>query len=230
MDDLGALRRLATASVALAIVIAVPASLAFYGAFGWDLAAGTFGEPSAILGRGPEAAALLRWGAIGDMFFSYLLLVPLVLFLHRRLRPIKPWLADVGTVGGLAYIFVGGAGAAILATVGPPLVEAYATADAAGREQIQTAFDMLRNIVFFGLWQLIDPITAGAWVASTGWLLLVERPIVGRLLVPLGVGVVSMSTMSMFNFHSIALLGAGLVVVLVVWVGWVAVDRRASFS
>ena len=223
MSDLDSMRRLALYSIALAIVLSVPSSLAFFAAFGGDVEAAIFGEPAAILGWGASAAALLRWGAILDMFYSYLLIVPLALFLHRRLRPIKPWLADIGTIGALAYIFVGAAGAAILATVGSSLVEAYGTAEPADQAAIATAFDVLRNIVYFGLWQMLDAITAGIWIASVGWLLLAQRPLVGRFLVVLGVGLMGLSGLTMIGIHSLAALLAGVAVILLVWLAWVVI-------
>jgi hypothetical protein len=225
MSDPDSLRRLAVAGVLLAIVISVPSSLAFAAAFGWDLEATIFGEPSAILGRGPEAAALLRWGAVGDMFYSYLLLVPLAMFLHRRLRPNRPWLADLGTLAGLAYIFVGGAAAAVLAIYGSSLVEAYSTAAPADQPGIATSFELVRNVVFFALWQMLDALTLGMWILSVGVLLLDQRRVVSRLLVVLGVALLAASLMSMTGVHSIAFIGIGLLVALVVWVGWAALDR-----
>jgi len=229
VSDLDSLRRLALYSTGLAILLSVPSSWAFFVAFGGDVEAAVFGEPAAILGGGASAAALLRWGAILDMFYSYLLLVPLALYLHRRLRPIKPWLADLGTIGALAYIVVGATGAAILATVGSSLVEAHAVADPAQRVAIATSFDVLRNIVYFGMWQMLDPITAGVWVLSVGWLLLTEHPLVGRLLVVLGVGLMGLSVTTMLGIHSLALLLAGVALILLIWLGW-AVAARARRS
>jgi hypothetical protein len=225
VSDLDSLRRLAIYSTALAIILSVPSSLAFFAAFGGDVEAAIFGEPAAILDRGASAAALLRWAAILDMFYSYLLIVPLALFLHRRLRSIKPWLADIGTIGALAYIFVGAAGAAILATVGSSLIEAYGTAAPADQAAIATAFDVLRNIVYFGLWQTLDPITAGIWVCSVGWLLLAQRPFVGRFLVVLGVGLMGLSATTMLEIHSLSTLLAGVALILLVWLGWVVAGR-----
>ena len=225
MSDLDSLRRLAIYSIALAIVLSVPSSLAFFAAFGGDVEGAIFGEPAAILGGGASAAALLRWGAILDMFYSYLLIAPLALFLHRRLRPIKPWLADIGTIGALAYIFVGAAGAAILATVGSSLVEAYGAAAPADRAAIATAFDVLRNTVYFGLWQMLNPITAGIWISSVGWLVLAQRPIVGRFLVVLGVGLMCLSGTTMLGIHSLTVLLVGVAVILLVWLAWVVAAR-----
>ena len=227
MSDLDSLRRVAIAGSILALIISVPASLAFFAAFGWSVDA-FFGAPSAILDGGHSAALLLRWGAIGDMFYSYVLVVPLALFLHRRLRPNRPWLADLGTVAGLAYCIVGGAGAAILATVGSTLVDAYSTAAVADRAAIAISFDALRNLVFLGLWQMLDAITLGTWIASIGVLLLSERRIISRLLVALGVALYAASAMTMLGLSSLILVAGGLGVALVAWVAWVLFDRRRA--
>ena len=227
MSDIAALRRVAVIGVVLAVVVGVLSTLAFFAAFGWDVTAAAFGDPAAIIDGGPEAAALLRWGAIGDMFYSYLLLAPLALYLHRLLRPRKPWLADLGTLGAFAYIFVGACGAAILATVGPSLIEAYATAGPTDRPAILISFELLRNAVFFGLWQTLDPLTLGTWVASVGWLLRPERGALGRFLVVAGGGLAAASLMTVLGIHSITVLGAGGLLIVLVWVGWGIVGRAA---
>jgi hypothetical protein len=159
------------------------------------------------------------------MFDFYLLLVPLALFLHRRLRDRRPWLADLGLAGALAYIFIGGAAAAILATAGSSLIEAYAAAALADRLAIAASFGLLRDALYFGVWQTLDPITAGTWILSVGWLLLVDRPVLGRLLVVVGISLWALALMTMLDIHSLAVVGAILVVVLVLWLGWVAIDR-----
>jgi hypothetical protein len=224
MSDLDSLRRLATWSVLLAVVMSVPSTLALIAAFGWNVEAMLFGDPGAILGGGASSAALLRWGAIGDMFYSYLLLVPLALFLHQRLRPLKPWVADIGTAGAFAYIFVGAAGAAILGTVGPSLIDAYAAAAAGDRGAIAISFGVLRDTTF-ALWQVLDPITAGTWVLSVGWLLPPERRRVGRFLIILAGGLFAFSLMTMLGIHSLTGLLALVAAIVLVWAAWVVLDR-----
>lgn len=225
-DD--SLRRLAIGASVLAVVIAPLSTLAFLAAFGWSLEGGLFGEPSAILGRGASAGTFLRWGAVGDMLYSYVLLVPLALYLHQRLRPRMPWLADLGTVAGLAYIFVGGAGAAILAVAGSALVDAYSTAAAADQFAIATSFDVVRRVVFLALWQTLDAITLGTWLLSVGWLIRTERRMVGRLLVVAGFGLFGASLMTMLGMSSVALIAAGAVVVMLAWAAWLILDRRPA--
>jgi hypothetical protein len=226
VTDLEALRRLALTGVLLALAVAIASTLAAFAAFGWDLEATLFGHPQAILGRGQDAALLFRWAYLGDMFWSYLLLVPLALFLHRRLRDRRPWLADIGLAAGLAYIFLGGAGAAILATAGSSLIEAYSTAAPANQHAIATSFELVRDVVYFALWQTLDAITLGTWVFSVGWLLFADSPLVGRLLVVLGVAGWTAALMTMLDIHSAAVIGGGLAVAMAVWLGWVVIDRQ----
>ena len=225
MTDLNALRRLAVIGVLLAIPIAIVSTLAALAAFGWDIEAAAFGHPEAILGRGRDAALLFRWAFLGDMFYSYLLLVPLALFLHRGLRERRPWLADLGLIGALAYILLGGAGAVILATAGSTLIEAYAAAAPADRPAIATSYELVRDIVYFALWQTLDAITAGMWMFSLGWLLLADRPLIGRLLVMLGAAAWALAVMTMLDIHSLAVIGAVLLLALAASLGWVVIDR-----
>jgi hypothetical protein len=228
MTDLDALRRAALVGVALAVVIGLVATPIYMAAFGWDLDAATFVRPEAALERGLDAVVLWRWGFIGDMLFSYLLLTPLALFLHRRFRDRRPWLADLGLISALSYILIGGASAAILAHSGSSLIEAYHSA-APGIDQaaILTSFHLLRDAFVFGVWQTLDGLTAGTWLVSTGLLLLVDRGLIGRLLIMLGLwawAFVAMTTIS--GIHSLALLGGGLTVALAIWILWFALGRR----
>ncbi len=223
-DELG-LRRPAIVGVLLAGVVAVPASIAFIAAFGWDLEAAISGNPSGIIDGGPTAAALFRWGAIGDMFYSYLLLVPLALYLNVRLRPRKPWLADLGALGAFAYIFVGAAGAAILASSGPPLIEAYATAGPSERVAILSSFETLRNIVFLGLWQTLDVITLGVWILSVGWLIRPHRRALSALLVALGLGTMTVSVLTPLGLPGLIKVGVAWGLPGLGWAAWFIADR-----
>jgi len=90
---------------------------------------------------------------------------------------------------------------------------------------IAASFGLLRDALYFGVWQTLDAITAGTWIFSVGWLLLVDRPVLGRLLVVVGISLWALALMTMLDIHSLAVVGASLVAVLVVWLGWVVIDR-----
>jgi hypothetical protein len=230
MTDLDALRRAAIVGVALAVVVGIVATPTYLAAFGWDLEAAVFVHPEAVLGRGQATAVLWRWGFLGDMLFSYLLLLPLALFSHRRVRERRPWLADVGLAGALAYIFIGGAAAGILAQAGSSLIEAYDAADAAQRSSILTSFHLLRDAFVFGVWQTLDALTAGTWAFSIGWLLLTDRPLVGRLLVVLGAWAGVFAFVTMAGIHSLAVLGGGFAAAAAAWTLWAALQRARPGS
>ena len=63
-----------------------------------------------------------------------------------------------------------------------------------------------------------------------GWVLLSDRPRLGRLLVVLAAGLWVLALMTMLGVHSLAVLGAIVVGVLVVWLGWSLLDRRRPAS
>ena len=224
------LRRLAIAGVGLALVVAVPASVALVAAFGWDVEAllSTGSDLRAIVAGGHSAAVLLHWGALGDMLYSYVLLVPLALYLHSRFRERGPWLADLGTVAAFAYIFVGGAGAAILAFGGPSLIDAYASALAPERVPILASFSELRDIVVFGLWQTLDPITLGVWILSVGWLIRPERRATGVLLVVLGLGTASVSALTALGTPGLAKVALGWGLPVLGWALWFIAARATG--
>jgi hypothetical protein len=227
MSDLDVRRRLAVLATLLAVLISVPSSLAFVAPYRFDLDA-VLTDPGSIVDGGAGAAALFHWGAIGDMLYSYVLLVPLALYLHGLLRPRKPWLADLGTLGALAYIVVGASGAVMLASAGASLIEAYATAAAPDQFAISTSFHALANLVFFGLWQTLDPIGLGTWLLSVGWLIRPDRRALGMLLVVFGVGLLAASVRTMLGLTGLNVLVGGVLVLVLAWALWVAIDRAGQ--
>jgi hypothetical protein len=230
MSDLDQLRRVAIAGVVLAIVVGAISVVLGLLALDWNLEALVFGDPDATLRAGPDGAMLWRWSMQLDIFYSYILLVPLALYGHRRLRPRRPWLADIGLIGALLYIGFGGAAAAILAVAGSSLIEGYAAAEPPDQAAIETSFRLLRDAFYFGIWQTLDAITAGTWVLTSGVLLLSERRALGRLLVLAGVGFWVLALMTMSGVHSLAVLAGIALGVLVLWLAWLAFanPRRAK--
>jgi hypothetical protein len=122
-------------------------------------------EPGLLIRVGPDEAGFLRWAYLADMLSYYLLLVPVILAVRRE-RPGPA--ADVGAVGGLAYVVAGGSGAALLATISPPLIEAFAQADPAVRDTAQTTFTALTEGIQHGVWQSFDAIAVGVWALVAG--------------------------------------------------------------
>lgn len=223
--DLDELRRVAIAGVVLAIPIGAVSIVLGLLAVDWNVEALVFGDPPSVLRAGSEGAQLWRWSMLLDVFYSYILLVPLALYGHRRLRPRRPWLADVGLIGALLYIGLGGASAAILGIAGSALIEAHASAAPADQPAIETSFRLLRDALYFAIWQGLDGITAGVWAMSSGMLLLVDRLLMGRLLLLLGAGLWAMALMTAVGVHSLVVLAAIVVAVLGLWAAWLLARR-----
>ncbi|CAN5570552.1 hypothetical protein BH23CHL7_BH23CHL7_10290 [soil metagenome] len=205
MSDLAGLRRVALGALILAAFVGAVSI-----ALGWlavgDLEALAFGHVDTILRAGPQGALLWRWSMFLDIFYSYLLLVPIALYGHRLLRDRKPWLADLGLFAAVAYIALGAASASALAIAGSGMIEAYSTAAEAERLAIIASFTLLRDVFYYGIWQTLDPITAGSWMIAYGWLLLADRPRLGRLLVTVGAGCWTLALMTVLEVHSLAAL------------------------
>jgi hypothetical protein len=92
MTDLDALRRLAIIGAALAVILGVVGVVVALAAFDGDRDAFAF-RPETILGRGPDTALLWRWAMLSDMFYSYLLLVPLALRSQTAGSPLRRLIA-----------------------------------------------------------------------------------------------------------------------------------------
>lgn len=171
------------------LVAAVFAIASIPTSFAWiapDLST-AFTDPAAGLRSGPGRETVARISMLLDMLGYYLLLVPIALYLRAWLRPRSPGLADVATVGGLAYALIGACGAAILAMAAPYLLETYAVADSARREAIEVVYPTLMKAVQHGLWMTLDPILAGVWWLGIGSLLITQQRILGWFTAILGV-------------------------------------------
>jgi len=97
------------------------------------------------------------------------------------LRPRDPVLADLATLAAIGYTLAGGTAAAVLAMVGPMLMEQYASATGVERATIGALFALLFEGVWRSVWQLFDGILLGAWWLGIGLLLRRDHPLVSRI-------------------------------------------------
>lgn len=209
------------------LVLSIGASLLVPGAYGFDMQA--LAHPGSIVDDGQGVADVLRWGALLDMV-SYLPLAVVVVYVHYRLRDRNPLLVGVMTAGGLAYVLIGSLAGALLASVGPPLIEGYAEATAAGQEAARVSLESIGNATFVGLWGTLELIGIGAWFLGVGWLLWSEWRPFAALSILAGVGTLSASLRTGLTGRTIvdvdgpldlAILGAA--GCLVLWEMWLAV-------
>jgi hypothetical protein len=162
-------RRPVVAAAALAsLVLGMAASILLPTAYGFDIQA--LAHPGSIVDKGQGVAQLLRWGAILDMA-SYLPMAVVVVYFHSRLRARNPELVTLLTACGLAYVLIGSVAGVLLATVGPPLIEGYATASAGAQDAARVTLEALANAALVGLWGTLELIFFGCWFIGIGWLI-----------------------------------------------------------
>ena len=164
----------------VAIVVGMTSNLLFLAAFQFRL--DWFLEPRRMLGAGATSAELLRWAAALDLIGYYLASAVLAYVLWRRLRPRNPVLADLATLAALAYSLAGGAGAAVLALVGPMLMSDFTAAgNPTEQAMIAAQFGLLFEVVWRSIWQFLDGILIAAWWLGIGLLVRHDYPGLSRL-------------------------------------------------
>ena len=184
-----------------------------------------FSNPVHMLSAGAGGASLLRWGMILDMLGFYLPLLPIALFLWQWLKPKSPNWARFYTLCGLGYVFIGAIGAAILAAVYPPLINAYTQASAQQRAVLETVFDTITNMVVWGMWNILEVLLAGAWFLGIGLLLHSERRIFSIVSIVLGISALLDSAGMMLSIQALADLGLYVYLVLApIWALWLGID------
>src|SRR5437763_12149206 len=176
----------------LVAVTSILAALLAFGSIGFlvvvlGVNTDPFSNLTSILGIGANGASLFRWGMILDLFGYYLLLAPLALLLWSRLQPKGMNLISLFTFCGLAYMLIGAIGAATLAAISPPLIEGYGQASLQQRQVYEVVFSGFLNVVYVGLWNLLESSLGGIWWLGIGLLLRREQPALGLFTVVLGI-------------------------------------------
>lgn len=225
------LRTAAIAALAMTVVLGMISNLLFLWTFEFRL--DWFRDPVRLLGAGPESAGLLRWAAVTDLFSYYLPTGVVVLAMWHALRPRSPALADAASLAGLGFVLAGSIGAVSLATAGPILLQAH---DAPGADQatIETAFAVLLEVVWRGIWQLLDATLGGAWFVGVGLLMRIDHPWFARLSIAAG-GAAWLAAAAYLLGAGIA-RDAALGMLFILWTAWsvwlivLLRRRRAPFT
>ena len=182
-------------------------------------------NPALLLSVGADGANLWRWGMILDMFSYYLPLLPVALFLWRWLRSRNPDWVLFYTSCGLGYILVGAIGAAILAAVHPPLISAYAQAPVEQRPVLEAVFSAIGNMVYGGMWAMLDTLLVGIWFLGIGLLLQGERRLFSIFSIVLGISALLSSLGVILGIEAIAFfLGVIYGLLAPVWALWLGID------
>ena len=127
-------------------------------------------DPVLILSTAGVNINAARWSMIFDMFGYYLLLLPVIYLLHNWLRVRTAW-SNLVTFSALAYVLIGSIGASILAVVWPNIIDAYQQAPAAEQLVLKANFSLINDVVYNGMWNLLEMAFAATWWISTGYLL-----------------------------------------------------------
>jgi len=226
-------RSVAIGALAVSIVVGLASDLLFLAAFQFRF--DWFLDPARVLGAGAASAALFQWASMTDLLGYYLASGALAYALWTLLRPRNPALADLSALAAVAFTVAGGIGAAMLAMVGPMLMLDHAAASAAAdRAAIVLQFDVLLEVVWRSIWQLLDGILLAAWWLGIGLLVRPEQPGLSRLSLMLAAAAV---IGVLFNVLSLDLArDAALGVVFALWTAWwiwllvLFVRRRAPFA
>ena len=223
MNDARVFQRLAAVSAILSMPLAWATIAVGLVAVNYNF--DTFSDQHALLAIGASAAGLIRVSELLSMFGYYLLLTPLALCLWQALRSSSPQLSRFYTLCGLAYIFLGAAGAAILAAAWPALMRYYAAAPPAQREMLAAVFDGVSAIAEAGLRGIMQNVAAAIWWLGTGLLLHRERRALGRFTVVLGLLMVVHTVGGLLENEILNMAGLTAQLVLApLWAIWAGVD------
>jgi hypothetical protein len=183
---------------------------------GYDFEA--FSETSTFIALGADAAEPVRWGLWLSMFGSYLLLVPIAVHLVRWLHPDNPTVADVSTTGAGFYILLGAAGASVMASTLPSLMEQYSSAGAVLRADLLRDFDLVRRIAEDGLQGVVQNVAGATWFLGIGSLLRRHRRGVGVLATVVGAALVVNAAGILVDIEVLRFIGlTGNVLLAPVW-------------
>lgn len=223
MDDSRSFQRMA----AIAAIISMPLAVAttVIGLIPVNNNLDAMNDLRLFLPTGVSGARLWRWTMVLDLFSYYLLIVPLTGWLWRWLKPRSPnWM---GLFAGClaSYSLIGSIGAVILAAVLPPFIVDYASAGESQRVVIETLFTAFQNMVYTGLWNLLEEFLGGIGWLGIGLILIRERRAPGVVTILLGLSSLMDSIGTMLTIEAIASLGLYMYLLLQpIWALWLGID------
>ncbi len=198
------------------------------GSFAVEFNFDAFSDPTLLLNYSSHYEAG-KWSMLLDMLGYYLLLLPVIFYLHEQLRQKTPW-ANVFTFGGLAYVLVGAIGAAILASVWPQQMQRYLTADAVRQAALQSDLENVSWIVYGGMWNILEVLLCGVWWVGVGFALKNDFRALGLTTILLGAATLLDGAGNMLGLKAVAEAGLNLYLVLAIvwaaWVGWLIYRGR----
>lgn len=144
-----------------------------------------FADSSLIFTTEGVSSTMLRWSMITDVFGYYLLLLPLLFFIHEWLDGQAPW-RNLISVCGISYIIAGAIGASVLGAAWPALLVKFPTATPEQQEIIKLSFETLSWVVVDGIWNTFDALVFTVWFISIGIFLKTRHAFWGWLTIVIG--------------------------------------------
>lgn len=129
-----------------------------------------FSDPLLILTMQGVNVDAARWSMVLDMFGYYLFLLPVIFLFHRWIKDRTYW-SHLISFCGSSYVLVGAIGAAALTAVWPSVMASYSIADHDSQLILKSNFLAFNQMVYDGLWNLLEMFFAGFWWILTGIIL-----------------------------------------------------------
>ncbi|MBI9100035.1 MAG: hypothetical protein JEY91_16255 [Spirochaetaceae bacterium] len=184
-----------------------------------------FSDLGFFVNAGIEAGNLMKWAWLADLFGYYLLLVPAAFFIHYWLKSKNPYWMNIITYCGVAYLFAGSMGAAILARIFPSLISGYTGADGAVKEIYRIVFTNSAQMVNGGIWGYFEFLLAGIWWIGIGFTMRQERNALGVCSIILGISSILAAFGHIFDLYNVANLGLVIYLMLSpVWACWLGIS------
>lgn len=181
--------------------------------------ADAFANPVKLLNMTAVDTNKIRWFMLLDLFGYYLLLLPIVFFVHSKLEHKTPWAAFFTSLG-FGYILVGAIGASVLSVIWPSAIDQHAVATESAKELYKSQFAFATDFVVKGMWNYLEVLFAGAW-----WLGLVFFVVMSRSLkivtIILGTACIMDGLGEIMQIPVLAEVGLNIYLVLgIVWPIW----------
>ena len=225
------LRTAALGAITLTVVLGMISNLLFLAAFQFRF--DWLAEPGPAVAAGAGSAATLRWAAVTDLFSYYLPTAVVAIALWVALRAEDEVIAAFATFAALAYVVAGSIGAAALAMGGPLLLRAHA-APGADQAAVGIVFATLVEVVWRGIWQLIDLVFVGAWMCGIARLIRTFQPRFAQLTLILAVLAWITAALNVLGLALVRDLALGVLFVLLaawsIWLGLLLWRRVAPFQ
>lgn len=174
---------------------------------------------------GEQAGNLMKWSWLSDMIGYYLLLIPVSLLLYYWLKNKNPYWMGVFTFCGLAYIFAGSSGAAMLAKTWPALISGFTNSSGTSQEIYKLIFENTTEMVYGGLWGYFEFLLAGVWWLGIGFTIKTERKALGIATIILGVFTLLAVVGEFFSISYVAMTGMMVYLLFApIWAGWLGIS------